>query len=251
MIRIDEALCDGCGNCVPSCEEGALAIIDGKAKLVSEVYCDGLGACLGDCPQDALSIVDVEAAAFDQQAVDRHLAAMKAEQAAEPKSAPPAFEPCGCPGSRSVAFDGPGPDAETAVASGPQPSQLRQWPVQLHLVSPHASYFQGAEVLLAADCTAFAVGDFHDTHLKGRSLAVACPKLDSSQEIYVDKLAALVDEARISSFTVMIMQVPCCQGLLRVLQAALARAQRSVPVRVIVVGIQGEILADEQIDLAA
>jgi hypothetical protein len=151
----------------------------------------------------------------------------------------------GCPGSMTMAFEG----RDTAeTTAGPSPSQLRQWPVQLHLVSPAAPYFQGADVLLAADCTAFAVGGFHPEHLKGKALAIACPKLDSEQETYVDKLRALFEEAKINTLTVMIMQVPCCRGLAGLAVRALRESSRKAPVRVVVVGLQGDILQDDWLE---
>lgn len=234
IIRIDEERCDGCGLCVPACAEGAIALVDGKARLVSESFCDGLGACLGHCPQGAITIERIEAGPFDEVAVARHLA-----KPAAPEALPVAL--AACPGSRELAFEAPAPTP--AGGDAPRPSTLRQWPVQLHLVSPAAPYFRGADVLLAADCVAYAVGDFHRDHLAGRSLAIACPKLDAHQEIYLEKLVALIDGAGIASLTVMVMEVPCCGGLLRLAQAAAARAARKVPVRSLVVGIQGNVLA--------
>jgi len=203
VVKIDEEKCTGCGECVPACAEGAIRIIDGKARLVADNLCDGLGACLGDCPADAITIEEREADAFDEVAV--------------------------------------------AAAAGPQPSALRQWPVQLHLVSPRAPYFQGADLLLAADCTAFAMGDFHSKHLKGRALAVACPKLDGGQEVYLRKLVALIDEAKVNTITVLIMEVPCCGGLQQLAQTAAAKASRKVPVKRVVVGLRGEILSEDWI----
>jgi Pyruvate/2-oxoacid:ferredoxin oxidoreductase delta subunit len=270
IIRIDEEKCDGCGDCVSACAEGAIRVVDGKARLVSEVYCDGLGACLGHCPQGAIAIETVEARPFDAAAVERHLRAMAATtggaKAAPSAPAPtrlpthgsgpvPAIahalphadaRPSGCPGSRATAWSAAPSAAGASEADGasPRPSELRQWPVQLHLVSPMASCFQGADVLLAADCTAFAVGDFHRDHLRGRALAIACPKLDERQEVYLGKLVSLLDDARIRSLSVMVMEVPCCSGLVRLAREAAARARRPVPIRVVVVGIQGDILHD-------
>lgn len=247
MVRIDEDRCDGCGLCIDACAEGAIQLIDGKAKLVSETYCDGLGACLGHCPQDAITVEKVEAAAFDEKAVEKHLSRLQRTQQPTPVtlSAPaPVMHSHGggCPGSRTMQFDR-GQDAP--VSSGTQPSQLRQWPIQLHLVSPVAPYFHGADVVLAADCVAYALGDFHSKYLKGKSLAVCCPKLDVEQEIYEDKLVAMIDQAKIDTLQVMIMEVPCCRGLVSLAQRAAARASRKVPLKVTLVGIQGDVL-DEQ-----
>lgn len=248
LVHIDEDKCDGCGICVDSCAEGAIQIIDNKAKLVSDTYCDGLGSCLGHCPQDAITVELAEAKAFDEAAVEIHLEKLKQAEA-KPAAPAPALNVHahghggGCPGSRMLQFEQDNKPSDGPVS--PQPSQLRQWPVQLHLVSPVAPYFEGAEVVLAADCVAFAVGDFHQRFLKGKALAVCCPKLDSQQEIYEDKLVAMIDEARIEELHVLIMQVPCCRGLLGLAQRAADRAQRSINVKCTVIGVQGEILAEE------
>ena len=234
IIRIDEERCDGCGLCVPACAEGAIALVDGKARLVSESFCDGLGACLGHCPQGAITVERAEAAPFDDVAVARQLA-----KAAVPEPLPAAF--VACPGLRQVSLDAPA--LAPAGSDGPRTSALHQWPVQLHLVSPAAPHFCGADVLLAADCVAYAVGDFHRDHLAGRSLAIACPKLDAHQDVYLEKLVALIDNAGIASLTVMVMEVPCCGGLLRLAQVAAARAAREIPLRSVVIGIQGNVLA--------
>lgn len=246
IIRIDEERCDGCALCVTACAEGAIAMVDGKARLVSETYCDGLGACLGECPQGAITLVEEEAAPFDEQAVAAHLAAQgrPQEQAAPP--AVPAIAGLhvpahgGCPGSRAMSFEGrPG---EHATSTGERPSMLRQWPVQLHLVSPVAPYLAGADLLLAADCVAFSVGDFHKDWLAGKALAIACPKLDANQEVYLDKLVTMIDRSQLNTITVMIMEVPCCRGLLQLARTAASRAQRKVPVKAVLVGLQGGVL---------
>lgn len=246
VVRIDEEKCDGCGLCVPSCAEGAIRIVEGKARLVSEVLCDGLGACLGECPQGAITVEEREAAPFDERAVEAHRGPSRPEPAFS--ALPPGLTPFpvhggggGCPGSRTLTFHPPQPPASMAAS----PSALRQWPVQLHLVSPAAPYFQGAHVLLAADCTAFAMGDFHSRWLPGKSLAVACPKLDQGQDVYLRKLVALAEEARIESLTVLVMQVPCCAGLVHLAAEALGRSRRKVPLKRVVVNLQGEILSEE------
>jgi len=237
IVRIDEAKCDGCGQCVTACAEGAIALVNDKARLVSETYCDGQGACLGHCPQGAITVDRAEAAPFDEAAVARNLGHAAGHAAPAVPTEIHAFT--ACPGSRVMSFSGPRvPQDEPGI---PSPSALRQWPVQLHLVPPTAPYFRGADVLLAADCVAYAVGDFHRSWLPGRALAIACPKLDAHQEIYLDKLVALIDEAGIASLTVMVMEVPCCGGLVRLAQAALERAGRTVPLRTAVVGVGGEV----------
>jgi len=251
VIEIDESLCDGCGDCVTACAEGAIAIIDGKARLISDVYCDGLGACLGHCPQGAITVIQREADAFNEAEVELHLAATRGEGAA-PAARPhlnvvaqsPVAGGGGCPGSRPQALNPVAPP----IGGGAGPtSQLRHWPVQLHLVPPTADFFANADVLLAADCVAFAVGDFHARYLVGSSLAIACPKLDSNQEIYLEKLVAMIDEAEIKSLRVMVMEVPCCGGLVRLVEEALRSARRSVPVECLVVSTQGQILGEYSI----
>jgi len=248
IVKIDEELCDGCGECVPSCAEGAIKIIDGKARLVSDNLCDGLGACLGDCPQDAISIEEREADEFDEAAVEAHLAGQRPATTAPQPGAPQPLRPMppagGCPGSRPMSFDpAPGAAATSAPGAGPA-SELRQWPVQLHLVPPQAPYFQGADVLLASDCSAFAAGDFHGRFLRGKALAVACPKLDHGQDIYLQKLVALIDRARIDTLTVLMMEVPCCGGLMSLAKQAVAQAERKVPIKKIVMGLQGQVLEE-------
>ncbi len=237
IVRIDETKCDGCGLCVGACAEGAIALVGGKARLVAEAHCDGLGACLGHCPQGAITVERVEAAPFAEVAVARR------PRPATPASVKPAGGLPTCPGSRPASFDDAAPPQRQDVAG--RPSALRHWPVQLHLLAPAAPYFQGADVLLAADCVAYAVGDFHRDHLAGRSLAIACPKLDAHQEIYLEKLVALIDEAKIASLTVMVMEVPCCGGLVQLARLAAARASRLVPVEVVVAGIRGGIASPD------
>ncbi len=246
VVEINEDLCDGCGDCVTACAEGAIAIIDGKARLVSDVYCDGLGACLGHCPQGAITVTRREAADFDEAAVAERIETLGGAPAASPPRPRMAFpvmgqiQGGGCPGSRATMREVP-----SVVSEGPsvaEASQLRHWPVQLHLVPPTAPFFHDAHVLLAADCVAFAVADFHRHHLAGRSLAIACPKLDSNQEIYLEKLVAMIDQAQIRSLRVMVMEVPCCGGLVRLAEEAARRARRKIPVDFLVVGTGGQIL---------
>jgi ferredoxin len=249
VVEIDQELCDGCGLCVTACAEGAIAVVDGKARLVSETYCDGLGACLGECPQGAITVVQRESQPFDEEAVARHLESMKPQPRAAVAPLPvmaavSGHAHGGCPGSRAQAFVAPAPAGGSAHE---EPSQLGHWPVQLHLVPPAAPFFAGADVLLAADCVAYAVGGFHGRFLAGRSLAIACPKLDSHQEVYLEKIRTMVEEAGIRSLTVMVMEVPCCGGLVRLVQQAVAGARRSVPVTCLVVGVRGEVLAEHRV----
>lgn len=283
IIRIDEDLCNGCGECVPNCAEGALQVIDGKVRLISDLLCDGLGACLGHCPVGAISVETREAEPYDEARVItqmvskgrntvvahlRHLkdhgqheylqqgiAALRACQldfdldealaSLEPK--PKAFSlrprPAphlggGCPGSRSVTLNAPGTATNEPAA---QPSALGHWPIQLHLINPAAPYFQGAHLLVAADCVPFALAGFHQ-HLRGKALVIGCPKLDSRMEVYVDKLQQMIDGSNLQAITVMIMEVPCCGGLVRLVHEAQGRAKRYVPVTLTTVGIRGEII---------
>ncbi|MCX5797714.1 MAG: 4Fe-4S binding protein [Elusimicrobia bacterium] len=237
IIRINESKCDGCGLCASACAEGAIKIIDGKAKLVSETYCDGLGACLGECPQGALTIEERDALIFDEEAVQEH---MKKERPAEH---PHAAHHGGCPSARAMDFGSP--KIEPSGQVQPVKSALSHWPVQLHLISPAAPYFQKADVVLAADCVAYALGGFHETYLQGRRLSIACPKLDSDQEEYVEKVRSLIDDAKINTLTVMIMQVPCCSGLLAMAKKAAAGAKRKVPLKAVVVGLKGDVLSED------
>lgn len=227
IIKIDENLCDGCGLCVEGCHEGALQVINGKAHIISELYCDGLGACIGKCPQGAITLEEREAEPYNEQAVLKRISL---------SSASFAKKPCGCPGSKEMSFTLPAEQSET---NGVVFSQLRQWPIQLHLLNPEASFLKNANLILAADCTAFAYGNFHNQFLKNHSLAIACPKLDDFKDIYVEKLRAMIDNSFINTLTVVIMEVPCCGGLLHIAQQAQAGAKRKIPVKKVVIGIKG------------
>lgn len=284
IINIDEEKCDGCGNCVEGCHEGALQIIDGKARLISELFCDGLGACIGECPQGAIILEKREAQPYDEIAVMekiskkgsntviahmRHLRdhnEMKYfNQAIDyikennieidltEINKKPMFNimekhsgSSGCPGLKAMDF-GKKNISETSNINEEQPSTLNQWPVQMHLVNPCASYFQNADVLIAADCVAFSLGNFHSKYLKGKSLAIACPKLDSNMEIYTEKITSMIDESKINTLTVMIMEVPCCGGLLKIAQTAIQQAERKIPLKLMVVGIRGDIINEQWI----
>jgi len=231
VIKIDEEKCDGCGLCVNACHEGAIQQIDGKARLVSESYCDGLGACLGECPQGAITIEERVAEAFDQEAVERHLATQKAPAAPQP-AAKPVFQ---CPGSMARQFSRPqaAPTGQTA-----QPSQLANWPVQLNLVPVHAPHFQDAHLLIAADCAPFAFADFHSRLLAGKVLLIGCPKLDNTQ-FYLEKLTEIFRANDIQSIEVAYMEVPCCMGLVRVVEKAVEQSGKGIPVALTEIGIQG------------
>jgi Pyruvate/2-oxoacid:ferredoxin oxidoreductase delta subunit len=251
VIRIDEAKCDGCGQCVLACAEGAIAIVDGKAKLVSDTYCDGLGACLGECPQGALTIEERAAEEFDEAAVREHLQRLGHPHAPAPQHpahpAPAAHVHAhhggGCPGSAVRSFR-PAAPATTAGAdglTGATGSALGHWPVQLHLVPPRAPFLDGADLLLAADCTAFACGDFHRRFLGDHALVVACPKLDDTGP-YLEKLTRMLADNDVRSLHVVQMEVPCCFGLERLARQALAACGRSIPLQVTTVGLGGDVL---------
>ena len=250
IVKIDEDKCNGCGLCVPNCAEGAIRIVEGKARLMGENLCDGLGACLGECPQGAITIEDRPADAFDPQAVARHLGKPLADHhelpgaadVAEHAACPPVGHGGGCPGSMLRMLKArPAPAAQPAGEAPAQPSRLGQWPVQLTLVPTGGAIWQDADVLIAADCVAFAMGDFHERLLAGKTLAIACPKLDDVRP-YVEKLAIIFANNTIRSVTVAHMEVPCCMGLVVAVREALQRAGRSdIPLSELTVGLDGAI----------
>ncbi|MDP4239596.1 MAG: 4Fe-4S ferredoxin [Bacteroidota bacterium] len=283
IIKIDEGLCNGCGACVTGCHEGALQLIDGKARMVSELFCDGLGACIGDCPVGAITLEEREAVPYDEIATIQrmvpkgektilaHLKHLKdhgefeylkqgvtwlkqnnvnVDFASVHNAPAPVYQQHhgrGCPGSREMSF---APAATPAFKMAPQvtaetSSQLRQWPVQLHLLNPDAGYFRNADVVLAADCVAYSFSDFHNRFLAGKILAIACPKLDSNKESYFEKIKAMILRSTINTLTVIIMEVPCCGGLLGLAQKAVAEAGRKIPVKLVVVGVKGDIQREE------
>jgi NAD-dependent dihydropyrimidine dehydrogenase PreA subunit len=297
ILKIDEELCNGCGQCVPNCHEGALQVIDGKVRLVSELMCDGLGACIGHCPEGAITIEKRDAEPYNERRVmeqmkdkgkntiiahlkhlkehgekgylmegvaylkdhsnelnfnpdevitevHNHLKVSAVTQPEHHNSHHSGHEGGGCPGSRTVVFEKSGLRDENPSFAD-QPSELRQWPVQMHLVNPDAPYFRDSDLLIAADCVAYSLGSFHSKFLKGKSLAIACPKLDNGTDIYIEKLTSMIDTARVNTITVMIMQVPCCGGLLNMVRTAMSKASRKVPLKLIIAGISGEILKEE------
>jgi ferredoxin len=229
IVKIDENKCTGCGLCATACAEGAIRIINGKAKLISETYCDGLGACLGHCPEGAITIEQREAARFDEEATKAHLAR------AETAKAAPAFV---CPGLAAHQLRENASDPEPEA--GPVASQLSHWPVQLKLVSPNAPYFADADVLLVADCVPFAMGDFHRQFLRGHSIAVGCPKLDDAAS-YVAKLAEILRLNTLRSLTVIHMEVPCCSGLTRIAREAIGLAGNQMGFEDVTIGLRGEV----------
>lgn len=233
IIEIDEERCDGCGNCVISCAEGALQIIDGKAKVISDNLCDGLGACLGECPQGALKIVEREADEFDEEAVEDHLESQKATE--ENKTMP-----CGCPSAHIQSF------APAPRANAPQPhekadSALSHWPVQIRLIPPTAPFLKGADLLVVADCVPVAFPSLHHDFLEGKAVMVGCPKFDDAQA-YIDKFAAIFETAGIKSVTTVVMEVPCCSGLPTIVKKGMEKAGVIVPSKLVTISTRGKIL---------
>ncbi len=293
IIKIDEEKCTGCGLCIPGCPEGALQMIDGKARLVSDLMCDGLGACIGDCPEGAIEIEEREAEPYDEVKVmqeiikkgkntviahlkhlqdhgefgflkqaTNHLESLRNELdfeldevlAKKEKMEEPTItinshheHGHGCPGSAMRDFKVDEKQMNTAAMSSTdkQASTLQQWPVQMHLVNPNAPYFRNADVVLAADCVAFSMGNFHRDYLAGKGLAIACPKLDQGLDIYLDKLKQMVDIAKINTLQVMVMEVPCCGGLIQMAKKAVESAERNIPIKKTLVSIRGEVLSEE------
>jgi len=256
IIRIDEEKCDGCGLCVPSCAEGAIRLVDGKARLVAEKYCDGLGACLGECPRGALTVVDAEADPFDAEAAKELARAGLGRGPAHPQA--PGAEapartagetagdrtlPCGCPSTFMQTFV-PQNGCDRANMPISQPgsgvSALTHWPVQIRLVPSTAPFLHGADLLVAADCTPAAYPRFHDDLLRGKTLLLGCPKFDDA-EAYVQKFAAIFETAAIKSITIVVMEVPCCQGLPVIVRKAMALAGKVIPLEVVVITTRGEI----------
>ena len=276
VIRIDEEKCTGCGLCIPSCPEGALQMIDRKARLISDLFCDGLGACIGECPVGAISIEEREAEPYNEKKVMEnivkqgenviraHLKHLKehnqlqylneAIQFLKEKEVKiPDFEEkahvhgnihgqMACPGSRIMQLERKDTEKNQTKSVA---SQLRQWPIQLRLIMTRAPYYQGKDVLLVADCVAYALGSFHADFLKEKSIAIACPKLDEDQELYIEKIKSWFEDAKINTLTVLIMEVPCCMGLLNLAKEALNRSKRKIPIKLVVIGIKGEVLSEE------
>lgn len=236
IIEIDEEKCTGCGLCVTACAEGALQIINGKAKLVSDIYCDGLGACIGECPEGALKIIEREADAFDEEVTKEHLEQLRGLNKEIP---------CGCPGSmlREIIRQ---EDTEKKVQFEELTSELTNWPVQLRLVSPTAPYFKRADLLLVADCVPFAYANFHSKFLKNKPLVIGCPKLDDAP-YYVEKLSEIIKNSSIKSITVVHMEVPCCSGLSIIANRAIALSGKNIPINDYTISISGEILENTKV----
>lgn len=295
IIQINEEKCNGCGACIPNCQEGALQIIDGKARLISDLFCDGLGACIGHCPEGAIEIIEREAEPYDEYKVmeilvtkghntilahldhlrdhneseflnqaiqylkennidmtsekEQNRVGQSFANLKEARQEVHGHSGCGCAGSMEQDFridqEAAATAAAPAVAAANVPSELRQWPVQLHLLNPQASFLRNADVVLAADCAAFAMGSFHARYIQGKSLAIACPKLDSNKESYIQKLTSMISEAKVNSLNVVMMEVPCCGGLLQMARMAREQAGRNVPIKRTIISIQGEVLEED------
>ena len=292
IIKIDEEKCNGCGLCVPNCHEGALQIIDGKARLISDLFCDGLGACIGHCPEDAIEIEEREAEPYNERLVMQemvkkgkntviaHINHLKDHNAEEFLKEAIAYikenninlspeeeinnnskinemtkqqhhhdeAGCGggCPGSATIDFNDIEKPVEISEAI-PQntPSELRHWPVQMHLINPMAPHFKKCDLVLAADCVAFSMGNFHQKYLKDKNVTIACPKLDSNTEVYIEKLVSLIDNSEINTLSVIMMEVPCCSGLLQIAKIAQSKASRNIPIKKSIISVQGEVLKEE------
>jgi ferredoxin len=277
IIKIDQELCDGCGNCVPGCPEGALQIIDGKARLVGDLFCDGLGACLGECPRGAITVEEREAEPYDEKRVMEnivkqgpgtiraHLAHLKdhnetgyLREALQFLKAgghpipdgfgsnpiPMAQAHTGCPGSMAREITRTNESTVKATA-GPARSELSQWPIQLHLINPLAPYFKDADLLVSADCVPFALADFHGRFLQGKKLIILCPKLDQGIEVYIDKLTALFSDQNIRTVSILHMEVPCCFGVGKIVQEALARSGKSIPLSDYTITMGGEVKEEQ------
>jgi NAD-dependent dihydropyrimidine dehydrogenase PreA subunit len=236
IVRINEDKCTGCGLCIPACAEGALKIVDGKARLIKDIYCDGLGACLGECPQGAITIIQSEAAEFDEEAVEKYLQ--------KSRTNPPAhhIQPKGCPSTQVKHFKRATEEKTTQPLTEKRETRLSTWPVQIKLLPPNAHFFENADLVIAADCVPFAYADFHEDMLKGKALAIGCPKLNDTS-LYKNKLAAIFRASNIKSVTVVNMEVPCCFGLYRLVKETLTESGKSVPLKQETISIKGKKLS--------
>lgn len=242
IIEIDDELCDGCGQCVPSCAEGALQIVNGKARIVSENLCDGLGACMGECPQGALKIIEREAEEFDEEAVEKYLETLREEAAKKPAMA------CGCPSQQIRSFSAESPCAclgDEPLAADTPKSALTHWPIQIRLIPPTAPFLKNADLLVLADCGAVAASDLHTRLLPGKVVMMGCPKFDDIEE-YTARFREIFTKAGIRSVTVVSMEVPCCAGLAWVVKKALEAANTDIPLTEIIISGQGKVISEKK-----
>lgn len=274
IITIDEQKCTGCGACITGCPEGALQLVNGKAQLANESYCDGLGACIGTCPQGAITVEERDAATYNEATVikniarqgddavrthlhhlkthkqydDLHIAEQYLKKHKSSSSSQVTSLPCGCPSSMNKDFrnNAHTPSPHTTCAAATIPSALRQWPIQLRLVDPHASFFENAHLCVTADCVPFTYGNFHEQFLRDKTLVMFCPKLDTTLDMYVEKLTAIIRDNAIQSISVVRMEVPCCRGTMMLVHNAVAQAGKKVDVREHVISIRGEISSSPQ-----
>jgi len=233
IIKIDEAKCNGCGLCVNACHEGALQIINGKAKLISESYCDGLGACLPECPTNAIMIEEREADVFNETAALKNIEVNQKVQAVPPLA-------CGCPGTQAKTIAKNSPSTSQAVTTEKAESQLRQWPCQIKLVPVNAPYLEDANLLIAADCTAYAYANLHQDFMRNKITLIGCPKLDEGD--YSEKLTAILVQHEIKSITVLRMEVPCCGGIVQAVKTALINSSKMIPWQVVTFSTEGQVL---------
>ncbi|NLI93177.1 MAG: 4Fe-4S binding protein [Peptococcaceae bacterium] len=249
IVEIDQEKCNGCGLCIDACHEGALQLVNGKAVLLSDEYCDGLGDCLPECPTDAIRITEREAVDYNEELVKskqqaKKETAMKQERRTVPES-PRAHAGCSCPGTRSAVIK---PDTQVAKTAErdmtERPSELRQWPIQLNLINPQASYLQGADLLIAADCTAYAYASFHERFMKDRITLIGCPKLDDN-DYYTEKIAEILQRNHPRSIKVVRMDVPCCGGIVRAVKEAMLKSGIIVPYSEVTVNSQGQIINEQ------
>lgn len=277
VISINEELCNGCGNCVSGCHEGALQLIDGKARLINYLYCDGLGACIGECPQNAISIEEKDVEEYSEEAVMQkivskgeetiiaHLAHLKRhnemgyldqgleylrknnisinlDKLNEKVHSTGEKNHGSCPGSLAQNFEKKISDCNNTEDEEKNFSELQHWPIQLHLLNPQSGFLKNADMVLCADCVAYSYGNFHKKFLKNKKIAIACPKLDSDKEVYIDKIVSMIDDASIKSLQVIIMQVPCCSSLFQIAKIACDRAKRKISLTKTIISLEGEIL---------
>jgi len=243
IIEIDEDKCNGCGQCVDACAEGAIQLVNGKAKLVADNYCDGLAACVGECPVDALKIVEREADAFDAKAAEHYVKQLKVQHS---ERLTESSLPCGCPTTKMEMFGSPCEAANQPVAQSSSDSALTHWPVQIRLVPPFSPFLQKAHILVASDCTPVAYPDFHRDFLNGRTVLVGCPKFDDT-EAYVAKFAEIFTVADIQSVIILIMEVPCCSKMPTIVQEGMALAGKNVPTEIVVVNARGKIIRRDKL----